>query len=198
MFQSIEHNPIRKTIRALVTTHCLLIKYVIQIPTQFHLMVFLWNGQTPAIRSTPTQTQKMIKLVPKVLNTLVKQDGLDIVMTHFFEMVSNEGFPLDNIAFLLWTKVVKWFSCTSTTAMRYSDTTKLFWKLGLRIFGGRFVNFMGGYKSHGDTTLRRPASSPLLIRLINLTYDIYIYVPPYYHKTSLPLNIIILLFFVFA
>ena len=34
--------------------------------------------------------------------------------------------------------------------MRYSDQTKAFWKLGWRLFSGRFLNFMGGYKSHGD------------------------------------------------
>ena len=37
--------------------------------------------------------------------------------------------------------------------MRYRKETKMFWKLGWRIFGGRFVNFMGGYKNHADTIL---------------------------------------------
>ncbi|KAH3797901.1 hypothetical protein DPMN_151491 [Dreissena polymorpha] len=31
--------------------------------------------------------------------------------------------------------------------MRYDDTTKLFWKCGWRIFGGRFINFMSGFKN---------------------------------------------------
>ena len=38
--------------------------------------------------------------------------------------------------------------------MRYSDETKTFWKFGWRIFCTRFVNFMRGYKSHGDTVLK--------------------------------------------
>ena len=43
-----------------------------------------------------------------------------------------------------------WWHGTTTTTMRYSHQTKSFWKLGWRIFGGRFLNFMGGFKSHGD------------------------------------------------
>ena len=97
---------------------------------------------------------KLLNLAPLVLNELAKHDGLDTALVSFFELVANKQFPLDNISFLLWIEVVKWFSCVSTTQMRYTDETKLFWKLGWRLFGKRFVNFMGGFKSHGDTVLK--------------------------------------------
>ena len=38
--------------------------------------------------------------------------------------------------------------------MRYSNETHQFWKLGWIMFGKRFVNYIGGLKSHGDTVLK--------------------------------------------
>ena len=37
--------------------------------------------------------------------------------------------------------------------MRYSEDTKKFWKVGWRIFGGRFINFMTGYKNDSQVVL---------------------------------------------
>ncbi|WAR15613.1 hypothetical protein MAR_005718, partial [Mya arenaria] len=34
--------------------------------------------------------------------------------------------------------------------MRYLEDTKQFWRLGYKLFGARFTNFMGGYKHHGQ------------------------------------------------
>lgn len=34
--------------------------------------------------------------------------------------------------------------------MRYSEQVKLFWRTGLRLFGGRFLRFMGGPKNKGN------------------------------------------------
>lgn len=34
--------------------------------------------------------------------------------------------------------------------MRYSEEVKLFWRTGLRLFGGRFLRFMGGPKNKGQ------------------------------------------------
>ena len=92
-------------------------------------------------------TRRMNEILPQVMENL-REHGLDGTMTKFFEMVSNNQFPLDNIAFLLWSETVKWFNNDTTTQMRYSDQTKLFWKLGWRLFGNRFLNFMGGFKHH--------------------------------------------------
>ncbi|KAH3739770.1 hypothetical protein DPMN_046457 [Dreissena polymorpha] len=39
--------------------------------------------------------------------------------------------------------------------MRYSRESKVFWKLGYRLFGGRFVHFMGGLKHHGQVVTEK-------------------------------------------
>ena len=101
-----------------------------------------------------TQFEKMYSLIQNVMSALAEHDGMDLVMVRFFEMVSEKTFPLDTTAFLLWIEVVKWYDCSSTTCMRYTNETKQFWKLGWIMFGKRFVNFMGGFKSHGDTVLK--------------------------------------------
>ena len=87
------------------------------------------------------------KLLPVVIASLA-EEGFDKTLLEFFKQVSLGQFPLQNISFLLWMEVIKWFSCGNTSTMRYSDATKKFWKLGYRLFGGRFIHYMGGYKKH--------------------------------------------------
>ena len=89
-------------------------------------------------------------LIPKVVEVLSKE-GLNKEFLNLLELVAKDSFPMDNIAFLLWLEVVKWFKCNmSTTTMRYSKETKTFWKLGYRLFGGRFVSFMTGFKNNNQ------------------------------------------------
>lgn len=123
---------------------------------------------TPENPSPAAVKESLKSIIPSVVDNLAKENRLDLTILSFFQQVSDKNFPLDNIAFLLWTEVVKWFKCETTTTMRYSSQTKMFWKLGWRIFGGKFVNFMGGFKSHGDTVLKMaerghfsPASSEI-------------------------------------
>ena len=96
--------------------------------------------------SNEDDLQEIISLIPIVLDKL-SVDGFDQVILTFFRQLASDSFPLKNIAFLLWADVVKWVNCTTTTHMRYSDDTKKFWKMGWRIFGGRFVDFMSGFKN---------------------------------------------------
>jgi hypothetical protein len=91
---------------------------------------------------------EMFELLPSVLTKLAKE-GFDQTLLNFFRQISKNEFPLSNISFLLWSEVVKWYSCKGTCFMRYSDETKKFWKLGYRMFGGRFIHFMSGYKNTG-------------------------------------------------
>ena len=61
----------------------------------------------------------------------------------FNRLLAEEKIPMDNIAFLLFLDVVRWFSLDGyTTSMRYSEEVKLFLCTGLRLFGGRFLRFM--------------------------------------------------------
>jgi len=68
--------------------------------------------------------------------------------------------------------------------MQYSGQSKLFWKLGYRLFGERFVNFMSGPKSHGQTALNVsergyycPTTSPIKFAVPNqsilISFDPY-------------------------
>ncbi|MEW8546432.1 MAG: YqaJ viral recombinase family protein, partial [Candidatus Thiodiazotropha sp.] len=91
--------------------------------------------------------EKLYERLPGVLHEL-RNSGIDpLFLKHFFEQVSTNVFPLHNIAFQLWREVVQWYSKETTTTMRYSEETKKFWKLGWRLFGGKFVRFMGGFKN---------------------------------------------------
>ena len=76
----------------------------------------------------------------------------------FFSMVLNKQFPLDNVAFSLFTDVITWFSKDDSRGMRYSQPALKFFWLGKKLFGGRFVRFMSGLKNEtdllkGNTTL---------------------------------------------
>ena len=111
----------------------------------------LENKIQGSIRSE-TDIEKVIteimSLVPEVVTKLSKADNaFHVIVLEFFRQIKSDIFPLENIAFLLWTEVVRWYSHKSTKGMRYSETTKLFWKLGWRMFGRRFVHFMCGFKN---------------------------------------------------
>ncbi len=67
-----------------------------------------------------------------------------------WELIHADEFPLDNIAFRLFVDVVSWYHNKSTTQMRYCDITKWFWRTGYKLFKGKFLNFMGGFKNLGD------------------------------------------------
>ena len=75
------------------------------------------------------------------------------VIFSFYQQVESGAFPLNNLAFLLWTDVVKWFDCSYTRSMRYSEDSKKFWKLGWRLFGGLLFNFMSGFKNESQVVL---------------------------------------------
>ena len=66
----------------------------------------------------------------------------------FNRLLSEGRFPLDNIAFLLFLDVVRWFDLDKTTNfMRYSEDVKLFWRT---LFKRRFLRYMGGPKHKGQ------------------------------------------------
>ena len=111
--------------------------------------------------------EQMLELTPVVLQKLLEENMGDVILS-FYQQVESGAFPLNNLAFLLWTDVVKWFDCSNTSSMRYSEDSKKFWKLGWHLFGGRFVNFMSGFKNEsqvvlGDTSkgLYSPQSSDI-------------------------------------
>ncbi|CAG2256263.1 unnamed protein product [Mytilus edulis] len=95
-------------------------------------------------------TNELINLAPYVMEEMSESDVGADVLVQFFKLVVEKKFPLSNTSFLLWCDVVKWYNCKTAVNMRYSEQTKLFWKLRWRLFGGRFIHFMSGYKNQGD------------------------------------------------
>ena len=93
---------------------------------------------------------------PKVLNKMeeifgkIKDAGQELAFVSLFTMILEDIFPFHSIAFLLFSEFVIWLSNSSTTCMRYSDTSKEFWWTGMKMFGGRFVRFMQGFKHKGS------------------------------------------------
>jgi hypothetical protein len=93
---------------------------------------------------------ELISLIPDVIDELKRSGKLEDYLS-FHRLVSVGKFPLDNIAYLLFMDVVRWFSLDNVTStMRYTDNVKLFWETGLRLFHGRFLRFMGGPKNAGQ------------------------------------------------
>lgn len=89
------------------------------------------------------QLEAVLPLALKELQLIGKRE----TFITFLKLVSENKFPLTNIAFSLWCDVVSWYSTSDTRHMRYSaDTLKFFW-VGRKLFGGRFVRFMSGMKN---------------------------------------------------
>ena len=70
----------------------------------------------------------------------------------FIKLVAANRIPMDNSALLLLFGVVKWNSLVSTKTMTYPDSTKLLWRIGMKLFHGSFLNFMSGMKNKGQDT----------------------------------------------
>ena len=99
---------------------------------------------------------------------VLKHEDLDSAFFDFFRLVRDGKFPLDNIALTLFIDVIRWFSCETSTQLRYSRESKTFWKLGYVLFGGRFVQFMGGLKNEGQIVMNQAKRIRILKRLGNI------------------------------
>ena len=96
------------------------------------------------------QIQEMSSMIPQVLSNLQTIGKLDTWMK-FHKMLANGTFPMDNIAFQLFLDVAEWFSLDNTLGMRYSDQVTRFWRMGYKLFHGKFLRFIGGFKNMGET-----------------------------------------------
>ena len=100
--------------------------------------------------------EEMSKLLPTVVHELSKVDKIDELL-NFMRLVKSGNFPLENIAFKLFLDIVRWFSVDNSSLMRYNKSTKDFWRLGYRLFHGRFLRFMSGFKHIGSIVDGRTA-----------------------------------------
>ena len=96
-----------------------------------------------------SEIETLINLLPTVLENLRECGQVQSYMK-FHELVAEGKMPLTNIAYLLFLDVVDWYSLEDTRTMRYSDNIKWFWKIGMKLFKGKFLRFMSGMKSKGQ------------------------------------------------
>lgn len=92
---------------------------------------------------------ELIKIPASVRESISKYGNKGEVIVYFFRIVNEQKFPLENMSLQLQAEHEKWFSSGKTCNMRYSEQTKIFWKLGCRLFGAKFIYFIGGYKNEG-------------------------------------------------
>ena len=60
---------------------------------------------------------------------------------------------MSNIALGLCLEVARYYSLDSVNAMRYSDATLKFWKMGYKLMQEQFILFMSGMKGTGTITV---------------------------------------------
>lgn len=81
----------------------------------------------------------------------MKNQGQLQTWTQFNQMLSTQSFPMDNIAFLLFLDIVQWYGTQSTTEMRYDNSAvNKFWRIGYKMFHGKWLRYMSGPKHKGD------------------------------------------------
>ena len=99
----------------------------------------------------------LIKLIPSVVETMKNHGQLE-TWIQFNQLLSTQSFTMDNIAFLLFLDVVRWYGKTSTTQMRYNDiAVNKLWRIGYKMFHGKWLRYMSGPKNKGDLVNRLSA-----------------------------------------
>ena len=105
--------------------------------------------EIPECDSESIEINDMIDLLPKVLKSL-EDVGQKESFLKCMGLLASGTFPLHNICYLLFLDIVEWFSCDSTTHMRYGHETVKFWQIGYRLFHGNFLRFMSGIRNFGQ------------------------------------------------
>jgi hypothetical protein len=114
-------------------------------------------GDDDEERTDDDEREILIKLIPSVVETMKNHGQLE-TWIQFNQLLSTQSFPMDNIAFLLFLDVVRWYGTTSTTQMRYNDTAvNKFWRTGYKMLHGKWLRYMSGPKNKGDLVNRLSA-----------------------------------------
>ena len=86
-----------------------------------------------------------ISLFPKLLPVLSNIGHLDMWLS-FNELLADNPFPTNNIAFKLFIEIVDFFSEETPYLMRYSKETTQFWSWATNSVKASFLLFMVGPK----------------------------------------------------
>ena len=93
--------------------------------------------------------QEFQDLLPNLLQNLRVTKQVHDFMS-LARLIATNRFPLDNISFALLLDVARFYSLSNTRNMTYPDSTKLFWRVGYKLFHGSFIRFMSGGKLEGQ------------------------------------------------
>ena len=101
----------------------------------------------------------MTVILPSILNKM-KNVGLLGDFVNLFKLLHEDKFPLNNIAFLLFLDVVRWYSLENTVNMEYSEEAIKFWRVMYRLFHGKALRFMGGLRTEQNEGSRGGGYNP--------------------------------------
>ena len=93
--------------------------------------------------------QEFQDLLPNLLKVLRESKQVHDFMS-LVRLIATNQFALDNISFALLLDVARFYSLQNTCSMTYPDSTKVFWRVGYKLFHGSFIRFMSGGKSEGQ------------------------------------------------
>ena len=93
--------------------------------------------------------EEVKNIIPQLLQNLQDSRHLQDFVS-LMRLIADNKFPLDNTAFTLLMDVARWYTLSSTRLMTYPDSSKLFWRVGYKLFHGGFIRFMSGGKSEGQ------------------------------------------------
>ena len=122
----------------------------------------------PTNKWTQTDFLELYSILPDVINVLKEMQRYDDFVT--VTKCIRERILTENIAFHLLLDIGNVYSKYSINAVRYSNETLEFWLTVQKLFKGKGVNFVRGFKAQGLNTMNESLSSisPLDCR-INLS-----------------------------
>ena len=115
--------------------------------------------------------QNANEVLPSVC-LLLHEKNLLHDFTTLLTLISDEKFPLDNIAFRLLLEVARWYGLKSTTQMFYSDETMLFWRVIYQLYHGSIIRFLSGDKATGQYLTGECAKGDIDLQLGHINFAV--------------------------
>ena len=112
------------------------------------------ESQTENDNDNTDLANTMYSLIPGVWNFLTQQGTLHTQrLIEYLQLLASGSFPMTNICYSIFLDLIQWHTVSNPTEMRYTPEVKRFWYLGKILFHTKFLEFMRGNSSKGDTTV---------------------------------------------
>ena len=111
-------------------------------------MVFETTLPSTSVFSSPQEIalyEELLDLLPDAIKSLsiVDPKHSDRIKS-MMKLMADGKCPYDNIAFLMFEDVIKWFVSGDVRSMRYSEEVRRFWLTGAQLFGNNYIEFCRG------------------------------------------------------